>query len=56
MDVQCRKCPYFDKEKDKLQEGKIILGFCRLRRKHVSDTTMNKPQCKDRAVLLLNKE
>ncbi len=55
MDTQCRQCPYFDKEKDKLQKGHIVLGFCRLRRKHVTDTTIGKPQCKDRAVIVLEK-
>jgi hypothetical protein len=53
MFTQCRKCPYFDKEKDKLRNGHIVLGFCRLRQKHVTDTTINRPQCKERAVLTI---
>jgi hypothetical protein len=53
MEMQCRKCPYFIKEKEKFQRGKIILGFCKLRQLHISDMTMGKPQCKDRAVISL---
>ncbi len=56
MDVQCRRCPYFDKVKDNLRSGHIVLGFCRLRQKHVTDMTINKPQCKDRAVITLEGE
>jgi hypothetical protein len=56
MDVQCRRCPYYDKVKDKLQYGRIILGFCRLRQKHITDMTINKLQCKDRAVITLEKK
>ncbi len=47
----CKKCPYFTKEKEKYQKGKIILGFCKLRQKHVSDQTIGLPLCKDRAVV-----
>ncbi len=56
MNVQCRRCPYYDKVKDKLQYGRIILGFCRLRQKHITDMTINKPQCKDRAIITLEKK
>ena len=51
MNLQCRKCPYFEKKADKLQAGKIILGFCKLRQRYVADTTINEPVCKDRAVI-----
>lgn len=53
MVSQCKKCPYFSKEKDKYQKGKVILGFCKLRQKHISDQTIDKPFCKDRAVVTL---
>ena len=56
MLTQCRKCPYFDKEKDKLRKGHIVLGFCRLRKKHITDTTINMPQCKDRALMTIPDE
>jgi len=55
MDIQCRKCPYFDKGAGDYVNGFVVLGFCRLRDKHVSDTTIGKPQCKDRAVFELRK-
>jgi len=51
MVINCKKCPYFTKEENKYQRGKIILGFCRLRQKHISDQTIEKPFCKDRAVV-----
>ncbi len=55
MDIQCRKCPYFDKGSGDYVNGFVVLGFCKLRDKHVSDTTIGKPQCKDRAVFELTK-
>ena len=53
MPPECRKCTYFQKKKneEKFYRGKIILGFCRLRGKHVSDETIGKEFCKDRAVI-----
>ncbi|MBN2331064.1 MAG: hypothetical protein JXC85_04555 [Candidatus Aenigmarchaeota archaeon] len=56
MFTQCRKCPYFTREKDKLRNGHIVLGFCRLRQKHITDTTINRPQCKERAVMTIPDE
>ena len=53
MPFNCRKCPYFMKETNKYQKGKVILGFCRLRQKHISDRTINENMCKDRAVVTI---
>ena len=49
----CRKCPYFDRKdrKDSLFQGSVIVGFCRLRQMHITDVTINKDHCKDRAVV-----
>ena len=50
----CKKCPYFSKEeKDQLRAGRVIVGFCKLRQKHISDVTLTNSTCKDRAVLSL---
>lgn len=49
--MNCRKCPYFDKKKNTLHKGSVIVGYCRLRQKFVSDETITKEHCKDRAVL-----
>jgi hypothetical protein len=51
MVFSCKKCPYFAKEENKYQKGKVIMGFCKLRQKHISDQTIDKPLCKDRAVV-----
>ena len=52
--MNCIKCPYFVKEKDnKYRAGIVIVGFCRLRQKHISDETIHKEFCKDRAVFSL---
>ncbi len=52
MNVPCKKCPYFDpKNKDAVSKGSIIKGFCKLRQKFISDETINKEFCKDRAVI-----
>ncbi len=52
---ECKKCPYFKKEdkNSQLQGGRVIVGFCNLRDKHISDVTLTNPTCKDRAVLSL---
>ena len=49
----CKKCPYFRKEdkNNQLRGGRLIVGFCNLRGKHISDVTLTNPTCKDRAVL-----
>lgn len=54
---ECRKCPYFLKEdkKNQLRAGRVIVGFCKLREKHISDVTLTNSTCKDRAVLELTK-
>lgn len=31
--------------------GTVVVGFCRLRQKHISDTTLGNEYCKDRAVV-----
>ena len=51
---ECRKCPYFVKEgKNQLRAGRVIMGFCKLRQKHISDVSVNHAQCKDKAVISL---
>ena len=52
---ECRKCPYFRKEdkNSQLKGGRVIVGFCNLRQKHISDVTLNNSTCKDRAVITL---
>ena len=37
-----------------MQAGKVILGYCKLREKHIADTTIGLEHCKDRAVIDLN--
>jgi len=49
--MECRKCTYYEKKKDLIHGGTVIVGYCRLRDKHVSDTTLGKQLCKDRAVI-----
>ena len=52
---ECRKCPYYRKEKqeNQLRAGRLIVGFCSLRNMHISDMTITKTTCKDRAVISL---
>ncbi len=53
--MECRKCPYFEKKrKNKLLGGKVIMGFCKLRERHISDETITAEFCKDRAILTLS--
>ncbi len=50
--MDCRKCPYFVKNKEPVfRGGSVILGFCNLREKYVSDETINNEFCKDKAVI-----
>ena len=55
MYVECRRCPYFGKMKEKLQKGHVIIGFCQLRQRYIADSTINKQLCKDRALIILEK-
>jgi hypothetical protein len=50
--MECRKCTYFDRMKaSRMHAGQVILGFCRLRQKHVSDSSIGLEYCKDKAVV-----
>jgi hypothetical protein len=51
----CRKCPYFERSerKEPLFQGSVIVGFCRLRQMHITDVTITREHCKDRAVVSL---
>lgn len=51
--MECRKCMYFEKmpSADRYKKGKVIMGFCKLRQKHVSDETIGAQFCKDKAVV-----
>lgn len=48
--MECRKCSYFEKIAKKMHAGTVMVGFCKLREKHISDTTVANQFCKDRAV------
>ena len=51
---ECKKCPYFVKEQsNQLRAGRLIVGFCKLRERHISDVTVTNSTCKDRAILSL---
>lgn len=52
----CKKCPYFEKDKKEFTRAgalKIVVGFCRLRERHITDETINSELCKDRATLVI---
>jgi len=55
----CRKCPYFEKKKEELQKGaniSLIVGFCKLRERFITDETINKETCKDRATVVVESQ
>ena len=52
----CKKCPYFDKKREEFRRAgalKLIVGFCRLRDRHITDETINRETCKDRATVVI---
>jgi len=54
----CKKCPYFLKKKEELRRSSgitLVVGFCKLRDRHITDETIHKEMCKDRATLLIEK-
>lgn len=55
MKMNCKKCPYFEKKSKEIRSGSVVLGFCKLRQKFISDMTINKEFCKDKAVLSFDK-
>lgn len=54
--MDCKRCTYFRKAKNAIRGGTVIVGFCELRQKHISDETIGMEQCKDRAVLTVNEK
>ncbi|MFH1364581.1 MAG: hypothetical protein ABIH52_02900 [Candidatus Aenigmatarchaeota archaeon] len=53
--VRCKKCGYYDKKvTDVSSQSGIIVGFCRLRGKFITDQSINNDQCKDKAVIDIN--
>ncbi len=52
--MDCKRCTYFRKTKNLTRGGSVIVGFCELRKKHISDETIGMELCKDRAVLKVN--
>jgi len=49
--MECKKCTYFESKKNVIHSGAVIVGYCKLRQKHISDTTIGKELCKDKAVV-----
>ncbi len=49
--MECRKCPYFNKIKNMMHGNSLIVGFCKLRQRHISDETAGAELCKDKAVI-----
>jgi hypothetical protein len=49
--MECKKCQYFNKIKDTMHGSHFIVGFCKLRQRHISDETIQKELCKDKAVI-----
>ena len=54
--MECRKCTYYDKKRNLMHGSTVIVGYCRLRHKHISDSTIGQQFCKDRAVLDVDPE
>lgn len=52
--MDCKRCTYFKKVKDLARAGCIIVGFCELRQKHITDETIRMELCKDRAIIKIN--
>lgn len=49
--MECRKCPYFKRIKNMMHGNSLIVGFCKLRQRHISDETVGAELCKDKAVI-----
>lgn len=49
--MDCKKCAYFESKKEVTNTGKVVVGFCKLRSKHMTDMTIRKDFCKDRATI-----
>ncbi len=54
--MDCKRCTYFKKIKNLMKGGSVVVGFCELRQKHISDETIILELCKDRAVLTANEK
>jgi hypothetical protein len=49
--MECKKCPYFESKKEVINNGKVVVGFCKLRGKNMTDLTIRNDLCKDRAIV-----
>jgi hypothetical protein len=49
--LDCKKCPYYEPKKEITNTGKVVVGMCKLRGKHMTDLTIRKELCKDRATV-----
>lgn len=49
--MECKKCSYFEAKREITNTGKVLVGFCKLRGKHITDLTIKKEFCKDRATV-----
>jgi hypothetical protein len=48
----CRKCPYYDRNPGEgMVRGSVIVGLCKLRNMLITDVSISKEFCKDRAVV-----
>ena len=54
--MECRKCPYFQKIKNMMHGTSLIVGFCKLRQRHISDETVGAQVCKDRAIIEIDEK
>jgi len=53
--VQCRRCGYFVKKISEISsQSGIIVGFCKLREKYITDRSIGNYLCKDKAVIDIN--
>lgn len=54
--MDCKSCTYFRKNKNLSKSGVVVVGFCTLRQKHISEETITLEQCKDRAILTVDEK
>lgn len=47
----CKKCPYYGRVEQEIKKGSLVIGYCKLRQKHITDISVNQGLCKDRATL-----
>lgn len=48
---ECKKCYYFDNKQNQIYKNLVVVGFCNLREKFITDRSINNEKCSEKAII-----